>query len=168
MCFIIKFEFGPIHFQQCINTKIIMYQSTLTNVKTSAYIKFFKWLVGWKLKKTYAVLSISGCTLYSLAKTKGTIPWGSAAWQEIQIELTYTISISHVVDLTSYLRKYWLILMLIPLPYFLPTVSFIFKTLTRRQMHEINHNKVLLIKTKLVNVPVQLQCEEEPLEGQWQ
>lgn len=58
--------------------------------------------------------------------------------------------------------------MLIPLPYFLPTVSFIFKTLTRRQMHEINHNKVLLIKTKLVNVPVQLQCEEEPLEGQWQ
>lgn len=35
-------------------------------------------------------------------------------------------------------------------------------------MHEINHNKVLLIKTKLVDVPVQLQCEEEPLEGQWQ
>lgn len=124
MCFIIKFEFGPIHFQQCINTKIIMYQSTLTNVKTSAYIKFFKWLVGWKLKKTYAVLSISGCTLYSLAKTKGTIPWGSAAWQEIQIESTYTISISHVVDLTSYLRKYWLILMLIPLPYFFANRKF--------------------------------------------
>ena len=30
-------------------------------------------------KYTHPVLRISGCTLYSLAKTKGTIPWGKAA-----------------------------------------------------------------------------------------
>jgi len=29
---------------------------------------------------THAVLRISGCTLYSLAKTNGTIPWGRAAY----------------------------------------------------------------------------------------
>jgi hypothetical protein len=28
---------------------------------------------------TYAVLRMSGCTLYSFAKTKGTMPWGNAA-----------------------------------------------------------------------------------------
>lgn len=28
---------------------------------------------------TYAVLRMSGCTLYSFAKTKGTMPWGRAA-----------------------------------------------------------------------------------------
>lgn len=34
-------------------------------------------------KSTYAVLRISGCTLYSLAKTKGTIPCGRAACFQI-------------------------------------------------------------------------------------
>lgn len=36
-----------------------------------------------RLRCTHAVLRISGCTLYSLANTKGTMPWGSAAcpWQ---------------------------------------------------------------------------------------
>lgn len=29
---------------------------------------------------THPVLRMSGCTLYSLAKTKGTIPCGRAAW----------------------------------------------------------------------------------------
>ena len=31
------------------------------------------------VKSSNPVLSMSGCTLYSLAKTKGTIPWGRAA-----------------------------------------------------------------------------------------
>ena len=35
-------------------------------------------LCGMRSRCSYTVLRISGCTLYSLANTNGTIPWGSA------------------------------------------------------------------------------------------
>lgn len=43
-----------------------------------------------KFTDTNPVLRMSGWTLYSLANTKGTIPWGRAAYKYMQYNDEYT------------------------------------------------------------------------------
>ena len=78
--------FFIIHLQQLITLQpkisvlFISYFPTKI-LKTMAYNIWWQLnvYVEWEVEYSYTVLRISGCRLYSLANTNGTIPWGSAA-----------------------------------------------------------------------------------------